>query len=161
LKMQKPEHNKQNGDETLAVPGRLAAAFQRLPRERVFVPPTVDEAILRAAERHLRKPERANFNWIQLCRWLTAAAAACLLLGLLVVQLMRPAGDGSRQAAFARQDFNHDGRVDILDAFALARHLKGGIGGAGLDVNGDGVVDERDVAALAAQAVKLTPGGRR
>ena len=29
-----------------------------------------------------------------------------------------------------------------------------------LDVNGDGVVDERDVAAIAARAVKLEQGGR-
>jgi hypothetical protein len=51
--------------------------------------------------------------------------------------------------------------VDILDAFALARQLKqGGSGNLQLDVNGDGVVDERDVAALAARAVKLERGGR-
>ena len=66
----------------------------------------------------------------------------------------------SRQAAFAREDVNHDGRVDILDAFALARQLKAGAARATrFDINGDGVVDERDVASIAARAVRLEKGG--
>ena len=52
-------------------------------------------------------------------------------------------------------------QVDILDAFALARQLKlGGTRNPQLDLNGDGVVDERDVASIAARAVKLEQGGR-
>jgi hypothetical protein len=50
--------------------------------------------------------------------------------------------------------------VDILDAFALARQLKSGlVPGPGQDINGDGVVDERDVETIAAQAVRLQKGG--
>jgi hypothetical protein len=51
--------------------------------------------------------------------------------------------------------------VDILDAFALARQMKGGGDlGAKFDVNGDGKVDEGDVATLATKAVQLERGGR-
>ena len=58
-------------------------------------------------------------------------------------------------------DLNHDGQVDILDAFALARQLKESAqSNLQLDMNGDGVVDERDVATLAARAVSLGKGGR-
>jgi hypothetical protein len=50
--------------------------------------------------------------------------------------------------------------VDILDAFALARQLKQrGTKNLQLDANGDGVVDDRDVSALAARAVRLERGG--
>ena len=73
----------------------------------------------------------------------------------------RPALAPARDSAFARWDLDRDGRVDILDAFAVARQLKqGGTRNLQLDVNGDGVVDERDVAAIAARAVKLEQGGR-
>jgi len=50
--------------------------------------------------------------------------------------------------------------VDMLDAFALARELQQGrTPRPQLDLNGDGVVDERDVEVLAARAVTLETGG--
>jgi hypothetical protein len=46
-----------------------------------------------------------------------------------------------------------------LDAFSLARRLQqGGTPDPALDINGDGVVDDRDVETLAARAVQLQPG---
>jgi hypothetical protein len=61
----------------------------------------------------------------------------------------------------AREDLNHDGRVDILDAFQLAREAQSGTkADQGRDLNGDGVVDQRDAEFIAAQAVKLEKGGR-
>jgi hypothetical protein len=49
--------------------------------------------------------------------------------------------------------------VDVLDAFALARKLRDGAAdNPGLDCNSDGVVDRRDVDAVAARAVKLKKG---
>ena len=91
--------------------------------------------------------------------WVAAAAAIVLLVAIPQV-LKRPADTATVGSELAREDLNHDGQVDILDAFALARQLKqGGARSAQLDVNGDGVVDERDVAALAARAVKLERGG--
>jgi hypothetical protein len=51
------------------------------------------------------------------------------------------------------------GRVTILDAFALARHLKAGDAvQAEWDMNHDGVVDRRDVDALAMAAVRVEGG---
>ena len=91
--------------------------------------------------------------------WLAAAAAIVLLVAIPQV-FKRPAPAPAPASAFARWDLNHDGHVDILDAFALARQLKqGGTRNLQLDVNEDGVVDERDVAAIAARAVKLEQGG--
>jgi len=52
-------------------------------------------------------------------------------------------------------------QVDIFDAFSLARQLERGQKlDPRWDFNGDGVVDRRDVEAMARQAVKLEKGGR-
>jgi hypothetical protein len=67
----------------------------------------------------------------------------------------------NRAPAYAREDVNRDGRVDILDAFLLARQLQSGDNpGSSLDLNGDGVVDHRDAESIAAKAVKLEKGGQ-
>ncbi|MCX6929849.1 MAG: dockerin type I domain-containing protein, partial [Verrucomicrobia bacterium] len=92
--------------------------------------------------------------------WAVAGAAVFVVLVTIPQFSKQPAPGQARDAALARGDFNHDHHVDILDAFALARQLKqGGPSNLQLDVNGDGVVDERDVEALAARAVKLGEGG--
>lgn len=54
------------------------------------------------------------------------------------------------------EDYDGNGRVDILDAFALAKVVEGGyVMHDDGDINGDGEVDDRDVQAVAAAAVKL------
>ena len=155
------DDNQHDPDEGLEAPPQLVSALKRLPREPVFIPPTADEAILRAARKHLNPPREVRAGWFRFLPWVAGAAAALLLLAVIPQFFKRPAPVQGRDSTFARGDLNHDGRVDILDAFALARQLKqGGTRNLQLDVNGDGVVDERDVAALAARAVKLERGGR-
>ena len=67
----------------------------------------------------------------------------------------------SPNGGFAVEDVNRDGQVDILDAFALARKVQQGISAdKKLDLNGDGVIDDKDVATIAGHAVKLEHGGR-
>jgi hypothetical protein len=202
--MQMSDDNQHDPDEAIEAPPELVAALKRLPQEHVFIPPTADEAVLRAARRHLSQP-RASWvgwfgriwrgsggraekdgllslalsskggegsgaaarehrdapGWFRFLPWVAGAAAALLLLAAIPQFFKRPATGPGRDVAFAQGDLNRDGRVDILDAFVLARQLKlGGTRNLQLDVNGDGVVDERDVAALAARAVKLEQGGR-
>jgi hypothetical protein len=157
--MQTPVNNQPDPDEALQAPPKLVAALKRLPQEPVFIPPTADEAILRAARKHLGRPVPVRTPWFRFMPW-PAAAAAIVLFAAISLFFVRPAHGPARDSAFARGDLNHDGHVDILDAFALARQLKqGGTRNLQLDLNGDGVVDERDVAALAARAVKLENGG--
>jgi hypothetical protein len=57
-------------------------------------------------------------------------------------------------------DVDGNGRVDILDAFLLAKKADAHARPAAKweDVNGDGVLDRRDVDAVAETAVRL-PGG--
>jgi Dockerin type I domain len=157
--MQMPDNNQPCQDEALEAPPRLVSALKRLPQEPIFIPPTADEAILRAARSHLNPPQQPRPGWFRFLPWV-AATAGILLLVAIPQFFMQPAPGPARDSRFAQGDLNHDGRVDILDAFALARQLKqGGTKTLQQDANGDGVVDDRDVATLAARAVKLERGG--
>jgi hypothetical protein len=157
--MQTPVNNQPDPDEALEAPPKLVAALKRLPQEPVFIPPTADEAILRAARQHLGGPVPARTAWFRFMPW-AAAAASIVLLAAIPLFYMRPAHGPVRDSAFAHGDLNHDGHVDILDALALARQLKQGRDkDLQLDVNGDGVVDGRDVSAIAARAVRLERAG--
>ena len=140
-------------EQNLEAPAELAAALKASARRKVFVPPTLDEAILKAARAQLRRGRKPNvFRWPRWILW-PALAGGCAAVAL-IAHLLAP-----RQ--FVREDLNHDGKVDILDSFALARELKhGGSLPAFLDVNGDGVVDDRDVNAIASQAVALGKDNR-
>ena len=127
-------------------------------RRREFKPSSPHSAptqgLLTSAPTTLRR----LFSWPGVVRWAAAAAIVVLLLVTLPQLLRKP---GALPVVGLAGDLNRNGQVDILDAFALARQLKAGTHpGADWDVNGDGVVDERDVAALAARAVSLGKGGR-
>ena len=88
------------------------ALRQAEARQPVFVPPTLDEAILRQARAHFQKPSpRQPWN-LRLFSFLTTATAAIAL----AIFLNRP--------AFAPEDINRDGQVDILDALALANEIQ-------------------------------------
>jgi len=156
--MSKPARNWENED--LHAPAKLVSALRELPREKIFIPPTLDEAILSAAWKHLAVPKPKPFYRFRFIPW--AAAVAMVTVLLLLAQLfLRPATKPSRASVFAHEDVNHDGYVDILDAFALARQVQAGqTAGSQLDLNGDGVVDDHDVAIIAKQAVRLEKGGR-
>ncbi len=133
-------------DDFETLPPRLREAFGALRKEQVLVPERVDAAVRAAAREHLGARKVIRFSF-----WPLAAAAA-VTVSFLGIWL-------SSSRVDARADLNHDGRVDVLDAFALARKLQNGERGVELDANGDGVVDERDVQAVVALAVKL--GGPR
>jgi Dockerin type I domain len=148
-------------DDQSEAPPKLVAALKQLQPRRVFVPPAVDDAVLKAARRHLAKTESTRFCGFR--RWLLwpGLATACLLLAALGWTITTQVRTAHDQPIFAREDLNHDGRVDILDAFQLARQLESGPKpAAALDLNGDGVVDRRDAKIIAAHAVKMTKGGR-
>ena len=86
---------------------------------------------------------------------LAAASAIVVALGLVTTQWRSP------KERFALEDVNHDGKIDILDAFALARQVKqGSFSDKKLDLNGDRVIDEKDAATIAAHVVKLDRGGK-
>ncbi len=159
--MQRPPDRRPGNDASSEAPPALVAALKALPQPRPFIPPTVDEAVLAAARWRARKGGNPRFSWFRAWRWLAAASAVILLIAI-IPQIASRLRSGSRpEPRFAREDVNHDGRVDILDALALAKQLKaaeaspapsgtdGQPGGGGLDP-----------ATLAARVVRLDNGGR-
>ncbi|MDX2116784.1 MAG: dockerin type I repeat-containing protein [Planctomycetota bacterium] len=107
-----------------------------------------------------------------------APGAPAVARPMLAAPMSPAAGVMSTGVASNPFDLNHDGVVDVLDAYVLARTLEplGGRVKAGsealakagfslADLNGDGFVDDLDVELIAARAVSLVPlastGGSR
>lgn len=133
--------------ETEPLPPALIARLRSSADARLFVPPDVDEAVLREAERHLRAIRRRR-RFRRFAGWGGAAAAAAVALTATLWLIAPP-----RQ--YAREDIDRSGRVDIVDALLLARGLEAGPAADRWDVNADGIVDQRDVDAIAMRAVAL------
>jgi hypothetical protein len=144
-------------------PERLREALRPYARETEFIPPAVDQAILRAARERLAErrpgPTRAASWWRVWTQplWVRWAAAGVGLALLLAAAWMNSAGRSSpRQMAAGGLDLNGDGAVDILDALILARRIESThIRNPLYDLNGDGRVDQKDVDLLVSQLVSL------
>ena len=122
------------------------------------VPAGLDAAILREAR--IGYSRRRRF-WLA-ARWagagLAAAAALALAIRIYVAHpAIRPAISPPRQIARAG-DIDGNGRVDILDAYVVARAIaRHQTLDPAWDINGDGVVDQKDVDLIARMAVRVTP----
>ena len=141
-------------------PKKLAEDLRSLYRGRVGAPPEVDRAIIDMCHRRLTRRRRP----VLVLRWAAAgAAAAALLVGIsIMLRERRPLASRAAPALHrvaTLEDVDRNGRVDILDAFALARHLEGaGTPRNEWDFNGDGDVNKADVDLVAMAAVSLERG---
>jgi hypothetical protein len=154
--------------DTPEVPAKLVETLVGHYRAAPAVPAEIDRAIL--AEARAGYARRRRF-WLA-ARAVGAASAAAAAIVLAVVAF-RDRGTAPTGPVAATQgavspvpgDIDHSGRVDVLDAYALAKRVEaGGIPGRGEDVNGDGVLDRADVDRVAAMAVSVeapAPGGVR
>jgi hypothetical protein len=125
---------------------RLAQALREASQKKpIFVPPTLDEAILKQARAHFEpKKKEPRPIWL---RWLEPAFAVIVVCGIFL--FFQP------PKKFAREDLNRDGRVDILDALTLAKAIQANTGREEFDQNGDRKLNEADVLAAAQAAVRL------
>jgi hypothetical protein len=152
------EHNKHFEQEELE--NRLSVEFQK-DLGQLFgpgrkIPPEVDASILYKTGKHFSKVHRRR-----IVRWISSSAAAAVLLFVVLLNVphrssYQPSVKMSRVAA---EDIDRSGRIDILDAFELAKDIKSGRKvSESYDFNTDGMVDERDVDWLARAAVRLNGG---
>lgn len=138
---------------------KLKTALSELHGSGPGVPSEVDREILAGARRAFAARRR---RWVFVQRiGAGLAAAAVLALG---VRLFFP-GPHSVVAPVQRAqlaqaaDINRDGRVDILDAYLVARHIaRHEPLDSAWDINGDGVVDQKDVDLIAHLAVQTEEG---
>ena len=154
------ERDRQPDDVERHVSERFRSDLRALYDPPGGVPPRVDKTILNEAHRRLARPRRL----IVRLRWAPAAAAAVIVLGTVLHTMTRDTPHSELRnphslspAAAAKADLDRNGRVDILDAFRLARHIESrGQLSTEWDLNGDGVVDRKDVDLIALAAVRLS-----
>ncbi len=137
------------------------------------VPGEADARILAMGRRKLGRHRRLRL--VASVATLSAAAAAVALVLLLprlgtidapgsedgespmAMQQTAPADDAVLLAALP-EDIDASGRVDILDAYALARHVESDRPyRARWDLDADGDLDQQDIDTVARRAVRLTP----
>src|SRR6266478_3304959 len=100
-------------DDDLEAPAQLVAAFKSLPSEKIFVPRSVDQAVLLAARRQLSGQVRQRSPWWRWRLWVAASAVAVALVVLPRLMNNRPQPSLGRSAK--SEDVNRDGQIDILD----------------------------------------------
>jgi hypothetical protein len=160
-----PELDKSSNDPEM--PPSLLGDLQAIYRTPV-VPAAVDASIRNRARVYFASQRRIRL-WV---RWAGSAAAVLVLGAGLWLALLR---DNAKPMASANhgagadalrpasppllEDIDHNGRVDVLDAFAVARGLKARQTQPAWDVDHNGVVDQRDVDQIANRAVRVK-GGR-
>jgi hypothetical protein len=183
--------NNPNNKQQFSISDKFREDLKSIYRPAESVPPEVDRAVLDQAHRHLirRYRPRRRFRWAA-----SIAAAAAVVIFAFILNIARvPTTETAREAAqdTARQrasytarkpvsalvnsviaeaqvDIDQNGRVDILDAFKLARHIESESTGRaetslslrkqGWDINGDGLVNRNDVDLVASAAVRLDKG---
>ena len=140
--------NREEQNDELIAPDALVKALQQSCDQAILVPPVVDEHVLDCASEHLARLRQRRARRSGAIAW--AAAALLLLLGLLAYSLL------PLRFRTLRADLNHDGQVNVLDALALAKQVQTGKPlPASLDLNGDGTVDQSDVAAIMKDVVAI------
>lgn len=156
--MPEPPRHPAPADEP-ELPSGLVAALEGLSDPAPPVPRAVDHAILTDARAGFSR--RRRFRLAVAWAGATAATAAAVVVLVLNLRLERaPSGPvATTREQTVAGDIDGNGRVDILDAFVLSRRINAHSAISRDDFNGDGVVDTKDVDAVAAIAVRLPAGG--
>lgn len=153
------------------LPQDVVAALRKRYGPSGGIPTDRDETVLQDAAAHLSQisqptavpPTRSTRRWVA---WSTGTLiAAALLVAIVPWNPQEPQSpnvassvrtDASRDMeSLLRGDFDQNGTVDILDAYAMARDLKTGQALPQWDQNGDGKTDRQDVDLIAQTAVTL------
>ena len=152
------KYDKIEYDGEFEIGGEFGEDLKSVYGARRGVPVEVDRAILAEARKHLGKKRPR----LRIGRWAVSAAAVAAVVVFAFVHDY-DAGDSGQMAMFdmeaIKEDIDRNGRVDILDAFVLARRVEASDGfDAEWDINGDGIVDSKDIDAVAARAVRINKG---
>lgn len=139
---------------------QLSSDLRNLYRPMQPIPDALRREVMHQAKIGLGNVRR-SWRWGGLG---VVAAAAMVIFGFqfLLQQLAKPDRSPSTttpQQIAKRNDIDGNGRIDILDAFALAKRVEGNSKiDPAWDFNADGAVDRKDVDAVAQIAVQLNGG---
>jgi len=121
----------------------------------------VDDQIIAAVRQ--QAIARHRMRWvIRYALGSVAAAAAVLLIAIKTSHHDQPIVNHPAASVATADDLNHDGKLDILDAYFMARKVAAREPlTSEWDFNHDGTVDTKDVDVIAFSAVKLKGGDVR
>ena len=148
---------------------KLESALRGLARERLFVPPEIDQKVVAAIQQNFgqketeietgqldvsdvlfrskRSPSKLPIRMKPWQRWLPLAASIVIAATMLYFASL-----GRTLAG----DVNRDGAVDVIDALLLADRVRSGEAKSrSWDLNSDGKVDARDSEEILARIVDL------
>ena len=136
-------------DERHDMKPKLRDDLRRIHGTKIEVPIYVDQRVLGRIRQDFARRQRVR----RVLHWTAGVAAAAAVI-LVVFWTRFPARNPAPDVEVART-----ARVDVLDAFHLARLLQSQTPtDPRWDYNRDGVVNDRDVQAIAMAAVRLQPG---
>jgi hypothetical protein len=149
-------------DMDLRIPPKLSADLKAFFQPQIGVPPEVDRAVKDRTNKYFAalqsgKVRRLRIHWA----WRIAAAAAVIIFAfsLDLTKQTGPATDRLSLSETQAIDIDQNGRVDILDAFKLAKQIESaGRTETKWDFNGDGLIDRSDIDMVAFAAVRLDKG---
>ncbi len=151
---------KEHFDEDLDL--RVSAGFSEdlriLFKPQLSVPPEVDRAVIDKSHQHFIPKHWRGRIFQHVSLWRIAAAAAVIIFAFSLNLTQKPGPSTIRTVLVKAQaiDIDRNGRVDILDAFKLARHIESANRtDKKWDINEDGVVNRKDVDLVALAAVRL------
>ncbi len=149
--------NGQFDDIDFGVSDRLSDDLKTLFKPEMPAADRVDRAVMDAARRRLTRPvPKRRRLW---GAGISAAAAVLLLAVVLSGPWRTESTLLSVDAVEMQADVDGNGRIDILDAYRLARHVEGaGRLDMRWDQNHDGAVNAADVDLVASAAVRLDKG---
>ncbi len=161
-------------DLDLKVSPKLSEDLNTIFKPQFSVPPELDRAIMDKAHQHFIPKHWRHRVFRHISLWRIAAAAAVIIFAFSLNLTEKPGPSTSRTVLVKAQavDIDRNGRVDILDAFKLARHIESAdrtkthlspvsstgqaLQKQGWDINGDGLVDRNDIDSVAFAAVSLS-----
>ena len=164
------KNNNHDNEQEFEASDKFVNDLKKLYKTSEAVPPEIDRAILNKASQKLARPRSV----VRMLRWIgPIAAAAAIIIFVSIsnapkqsannalsrrteVSTPRPNYAPVSVVASIRTDFDNSGKVDILDAFKLAKLIQSEESvDKKWDINGDGLVDESDVDEIAIVAVSL------
>ncbi len=156
---EKPEYFDEHLD--LKVSPEFSVDLNTLFKPQFSIPPEIDRAVMDRAHQHFTQKHWSYHILRHISIWRFAAAAAVIIVAfsLNLAQKSGPTTNQSLLVEARAVDIDRNGRVDILDAFKLARHIESvERTETKWDINGDGLVNSNDVDLVASAAVRLDKG---
>ena len=156
---EKPEQFDEHLD--IEISPDFSSDLKTLFKPQFSIPPEVDRTILDKANKQLARKHWSHHVLQHISIWRVAAAAAVIIFAFSLNLTQRFGSSINESLVLESQsvDIDQNGRVDILDAFKLARYVESAeLTDKKWDINGDGLVNNNDVDLVASAAVRLDKG---